>query len=115
MLSTSENKKVQQHLYSLIAISILVLLLAVAGPRWGAIPTFSAEEGLTALSNSAVSAYRWSEMAKFYSSQQARIPVTGEHLTALSASDVSAYRSQAMAEFYSKPASAKVKYGPPGR
>jgi hypothetical protein len=42
MLSTSENK-VQQFPYLLIAIAILVLLLVIAAPRMGVIPTFSAE------------------------------------------------------------------------
>jgi len=114
MLSTSENK-LQQPRYLLIAVSILVLLLAVAAPRLGAIPSFSADEDLTSLSASAVSAYRWNGMAKFYSSQQVHIPVTGEDLTTRSAADISAYRWQAMAMFYIKQAPTTVKYGPPGR
>jgi hypothetical protein len=114
MLSTSENK-LQQNRYFLIAISILVLLLAISTSLWRDIPAFSAEEDLTTLSASAVSAYRWNEMAKFYSSQLVHIPVTGEDLTAVNSADSSAYRWQEMAQFYIRQASTKVKYGPPGR
>lgn len=114
MLSTSENK-VQQFPYLLIAIAILVLLLVIAAPRMGVIPTFSAEQDLTKLNSSAVAAYRWGEVANFYSSQQAGIPVTAGNLATMNAADVSAYRWQAMAAFYSKQAAPNVKYGPPGR
>ena len=114
MLSTSANK-VQQRPYLLIAISILVLLLAVSVPIWRGIPTFSGKADLTSLSASDVSAYRWQGMAKFYASQAAGIPVTGQDLTSLSAAEVSAYRWQGMAQFYRKLALTTVKYGPPGR
>jgi hypothetical protein len=113
MLSTSQKKHANQYL--LIAVPILVLLLALMAPRWEAIPTFSAERDLTKLSAADISAYRWQAMAKFYSTHQGNIPVTGVDLTTLSAADVSAYRWQAMAEFYAKQAQAKVRYGPPGR
>jgi hypothetical protein len=114
MLSTSE-KKLHQQPYLMIAVSILVLLLAIAAPIGRDIPTFSAGQDSTALSASDVSAYRWQAMAAFYSSQAGVIPVTGENFVTLSASDISAYRWQAMAAFYSKQAAPKVKYGPPGR
>jgi hypothetical protein len=114
MLSTSANK-VQQRPYLGIAISILVLLLAVSVPLWRGIPTFSGKADLSTLSASDVSAYRWEAMAKFYSSQAAGIPFTGQNLTSLSAAEVSAYRWQGMAQFYRKLELSKVKYGPPGR
>jgi hypothetical protein len=81
----------------------------------GVIPAFSSEQDLTKLNSSAVSAYRWGEMANFYSSQQAGIPVTGVNLTTLSDADISAYRWQAMAAFHASQAAPTVKYGPPGR
>jgi type II secretory pathway pseudopilin PulG len=113
MLSASQKKFQTQYL--VIALAILGLLLALAAPRWEAIPTFSDKQDLTKLSAADVSAYRWQAMAAFYSAHEGTIPVTGVDLTTLSAADISAYRWQAMADFYAKQAQPKVRYGPPGR
>lgn len=114
MLSISRNK-LQQQQYLLIAISILLVLLAIAAYSWAAAPALPKEQDSLRMSAADVTAYRWGEMSRFYSAYQAVIPVTGANLTAFSAADISAYRWQAIARFYMNQESAKVKYGPPGR
>lgn len=115
MLSLSKNKLQQNQYVLIVVILILALLLAVAAYRWATVPALPAGQDSLRLSAAEITAYRWGEMSRFYSSQSVGIPITGENLTAFSAADASAYRWQAIARFYMKQESAKIKYGPPGR